>query len=145
MLKDLLHLGTKQYEMTSYDLFEAQLQHNFEKQLERNSFKWFFGNGQDDFFVPIAFDFAIQLEGFIPNVPAVYFLFNENKELMYIGKSTKLKSRLKSHFYASQMDISHYCFIKPSDMGWPDEAIHHMEKICINRHKPPMNKVIYNC
>ena len=141
----MLPLGTKQYEMINWELFESEIKQNFKKQIESNSFKWFFGDGEDDFFAPISFSFAIQYDGLIPNVPAVYFLFNENKDLIYIGKSTKLKNRLMSHFYAIKMDISHYCFIKPSDMGWPDEAIHHMEKICINRHKPPMNRIVYNC
>lgn len=36
----------------------------------------------------------------LKDVPAVYFIYNTNKELIYIGQTQKLLTRTVSHFYA---------------------------------------------
>src|SRR6478735_2787689 len=40
----------------------------------------------------------------IPDEPGVYFFLGKNKKLLYIGKATSLRSRVRSYFARDLMD-----------------------------------------
>ncbi len=41
---------------------------------------------------------VIEKDDVILNVPGVYFIFNENNKLIYIGESGELRDRLRTHY-----------------------------------------------
>ena len=43
-------------------------------------------------------DFDVKVHNKIPDTPGVYFFLGPRKEIMYIGKATSLKSRVRSYF-----------------------------------------------
>ena len=45
----------------------------------------------------------------IPDSPGVYYFYNENNRLLYVGKSINLKTRVLSHFYQDhQTSVDHH-------------------------------------
>jgi DNA polymerase-3 subunit epsilon len=44
-------------------------------------------------------NFSMKLNaGKLPDSPGVYFFLGKNKEILYIGKATSLKDRVRSYF-----------------------------------------------
>lgn len=71
------------------------------------------------------------------NLPllGVYFLFKDD-ELIYIGRSTRLFKRIKSHI--SQKDFNYFSFVKCDTFYNAD----YMERTLINKYKPKLNNVL---
>ena len=85
----------------------------------------------------------------LPSSPGIYLFYNRQKELIYIGKATSLKNRVKSYFPASQsrrsprpiedmIDQVTDIKFKPTDSVI--EAII-LESIYIKKHQPKYNVI----
>lgn len=84
----------------------------------------------------------------IPELPGVYLMFNENSDIIYIGKAVNLRNRIKTYFQSSQRHSP-----KIKNMV---ELIHHFEYIItdseiealilesslIKKHKPKYNTLL---
>ncbi|MDW8515140.1 GIY-YIG nuclease family protein [Priestia flexa] len=75
----------------------------------------------------------------------VYIFFDENHQPLYVGKSEKIKDRLKSHFkgFSSEtkmhIDNIKYCSLLLLKRG--STSLEWLETVVINEYKPPLNTV----
>ena len=83
----------------------------------------------------------------LPDTPGVYFFMGENKELLYIGKATSLKDRVKSYF-SQDIAVTRGPKIvammeKMVDVKWQttDSVLEALllEAQLIKKHQPPYN------
>ena len=77
----------------------------------------------------------------IPNTTGIYFMYNENKELMYIGKTIHLNSRVADHLTGRThtSDICHnFNYIKYIEID-NEELLDDYETYYINLYKPKLN------
>ena len=81
----------------------------------------------------------------IPNKPGIYQFFNDNNELLYIGKAKNLKNRVRSYFTANvdlsptkQQMVQSIKNIKYTIVSNETEALL-LEKTLIRKHQPPFN------
>lgn len=74
----------------------------------------------------------------LPTVPALYFVLDSKRNVVYIGQTGNLRDRWKSHHRAAQMDRGGY------RIHWrfsPDEAQRrHYEARCIEHFRPAWNR-----
>lgn len=80
-------------------------------------------------------------------INAVYFFYNKNMELLYIGKTNSLKRRLSEHIKrmtntkAFIHEVKFFCYLKANN-GYETEIY---ETYAINTFKPKYNKMkVYN-
>jgi len=66
----------------------------------------------------------------------VYFLFDENTKLLYVGKSRKPHSRLLS-YVREKVDFEYFTFLLP-----PLEKMGKIESEYIKKYRPPLNNEI---
>jgi len=76
---------------------------------------------------------VFSFDGLLPNKPGVYFLFDADKNLVYIGKSTCLSNRVPSSF--SVRKAKH---VKLMITDTKADA-HILEPYCISVYAPPLN------
>lgn len=82
----------------------------------------------------------------IPHSPGVYYFFNKNKDLIYIGKATSLKSRVRSYFHGQKTFRPIEELIEQvHDIKWQTadsvlEAII-LEALEIKKHQPKYNVI----
>lgn len=69
-----------------------------------------------------------------PEIAGVYFLYNEEGDLIYIGKSMDVIRRLREHLEHSSFQFSSFR-IKPVPLG----SLFSVERKLIRKHKPPRN------
>lgn len=77
----------------------------------------------------------------IPNTTGIYFMYNENKELMYIGKTIHLNSRVTDHLAGRThtSDICHnFNYIKYIEID-NETLLDDYETYFINSYKPKLN------
>lgn len=77
----------------------------------------------------------------IPNTTGIYFIYNENKELMYIGKTIHLNSRITDHLTGrtNTNDICHnFNYIKYIEID-NNDLLGLYETYFINSYKPKLN------
>lgn len=77
----------------------------------------------------------------IPNTTGIYFMYNENKELMYIGKTIHLNSRVADHLArrTHTSDICHnFNYIKYIEID-NEVLLDDYETYFINSYKPKLN------
>ena len=77
----------------------------------------------------------------IPNTIGIYFMYNENKELMYIGKTIHLNSRVTDHLAGRThtSDICHnFNYIKYIEID-NEVLLDDYETYFINSYKPKLN------
>lgn len=74
----------------------------------------------------------------LPTIPALYFVLDSKRTVVYIGQTGNLRDRWKSHHRALQMDRGGY------RIHWrfaPDEAKRrHYEARCIEHFRPTWNR-----
>lgn len=77
----------------------------------------------------------------IPSTTGIYFMYNENKDLMYIGKTIHLNSRVADHLAGRTHtdDICHnFKYIKYVEID-NEELLDDYETYYINLYKPKLN------
>lgn len=81
----------------------------------------------------------------LPNTPGIYLFYNKQKELIYVGKATSLKNRVRSYFNSTQKTsrpieemIGEVVHIKWEQTDSPLEAII-LESIYIKKYQPKYN------
>lgn len=81
------------------------------------------------------------INNYIKQESGVYFLYNDREELMYIGKATKLKSRLLNHLSgkANTLEVCHN-FKKFKCLYMKCIDTKDYEIFFINIYKPPLNE-----
>lgn len=70
----------------------------------------------------------------INKIPCIYFLYNNERELLYIGQTNSLYKRLYTH--ANEKDFSYYNFIQISNLK--ERLL--IESLFIFKYKPLLNK-----
>jgi len=83
----------------------------------------------------------------LPSIAGVYFFYDENGNLLYIGKSKSLKDRILSHFRAEVGSGKHLEFKnKIASISWElsgsDVLAQLMESELIKKYAPPENKML---
>ena len=74
------------------------------------------------------------------NHPYIYRMFDENDELLYIGKTTQLDYRLYSHFYKNR-EYWKDMVVRMDAHRFDNEAdMHIYEMYLITKHKPAFNR-----
>jgi excinuclease UvrABC nuclease subunit len=79
----------------------------------------------------------------IPETSGIYFLYGAKDELLYIGKSVNLKSRLNAHFKklgSSNLKHLNITLNKFSIMFADEERLDYLEKQMIAKYSPSLNK-----
>lgn len=80
----------------------------------------------------------------IPDIPGIYLFYNTKKELIYVGKATSLKNRVRSYFASQRSprpiekmihEVAHIKY-KQTDSALEAAII---ESIYIKKHKPKYN------
>lgn len=89
---------------------------------------------QISLFPSLAFEHRTDL----PPIPAVYFVLNEQRGVMYIGATENLRARWKSHHRAPQMNVGSYR-IHWMEMGDADQRLA-MERQAIDYFRPLWNR-----
>ena len=80
----------------------------------------------------------------LPNSPGVYFFLNKSGEIIYIGKATSLRQRVKSYFQSTHNDyktpllVENIFDVRTIDASSSIEALF-LEAEFIKRHKPLYN------
>ncbi len=80
----------------------------------------------------------------LPNSPGVYFFINKSGDIIYIGKATSLRSRVRSYFqsthndYKTPMLVENIYDLRTIDANSSIEALF-LEAEFIKRHKPLYN------
>lgn len=80
----------------------------------------------------------------LPNSPGVYFFINKSGDIIYIGKATSLRSRVRSYFqsthndYKTPMLVDNIYDLRTIDANSSIEALF-LEAEFIKRHKPLYN------
>lgn len=110
--------------------------------LQKNSFKWFFGDGEDDYFQPVCYEIA-DFFGVVPQIECVYFLFDDAQNLIYIGQTKNFAQRAISHKSEKRILFTHYCVITAEMVGIGSKELKRFEQMAIARHKPPLNRIYY--
>lgn len=86
-------------------------------------------------------------KGKIPDGPGVYFFLGKNKKILYIGKATSLRDRVRSYFAKDLLDTRGPLLVemldKATSIDWKQtdsvlEALLY-EASLIRAHKPPYN------
>jgi excinuclease UvrABC nuclease subunit len=81
----------------------------------------------------------------IPETSGVYFLYGERDELLYIGKSKNLKSRLNTHFRSKAGNKLRNLGVEPKKFSMifeENEKLDNLEKDMIAKYLPPYNKAL---
>ena len=80
------------------------------------------------------------------NKKGIYFFYDVNKELIYIGKSENIYSRINQYFSYHSVKHLHYKFkkfVKYMSFKLVDTDLKNIEKELIQKHRPDLN-VQYN-
>lgn len=81
---------------------------------------------------------ALTDKGKFPDIPVVYFVLSQFKEILYIGKAVSLKNRYMWHHKYDELTI-----LGNVTVAWlptlKDELVK-LEKSCIQHFKPSLNK-----
>ena len=89
-------------------------------------------------------DFDPQLIDRLPQTAGVYYFYNENKDLIYIGKSTKIKKRVISHFTNESSSRSISMKESITDISFTETGSELvallLESDEIKKHKPRFNR-----
>ena len=83
----------------------------------------------------------------LPDTPGVYFFYGKNGEILYIGKATSLKDRVKSYFGADIFEtrgpLIEKMVSEATDIGFtPADSVLEaliLESSLIKKHQPPYN------
>lgn len=70
-------------------------------------------------------------------IKGIYFLMNRKKEVIYIGKSTNILSRVKVHKSKKHIKFHSYNYI---EFDFPEKDLCLLERLFIVKFKPKLNK-----
>ena len=125
-----------------FDEMNYAVINSVKQNLQNNSFKWYFGESEEEYFQPVCYDVAC-FYGVVPELECVYFLFDSDKQLLYIGQTKNFRLRAISHKTEKRIPFTHYCVITTEMMGIEAGQLKRLEQAAIARHKPPLNRIYY--
>lgn len=78
----------------------------------------------------------------LPKIPGIYFVLNNDKELLYIGTTCNLKRRWKSHHLKKDLIDNKWYLVIKFYITKPFDTFEQEESFLIALLRPPLNKGI---